>query len=281
VEINKLEFAPRGDHYERELKLVLPPLQQPNATAPRPVEPPPAPVADPQPTPTPSTRPGHRSSSASEPTAVPPSSPATNGSQASSPTATPAANGAQPFGAPVLPDRPRAMPPLGAPLSTPGGAGPAPASAAGSLTVTPSAATGSLATVTSEPARGDPLKRATECLLRGDNACVIRELEQNARSAPELEMLIETYRATGDQRGAERHMSRYVNGYPTARRAAEYRRMLQRTGVSTGAGTTPANMSPAPGASTSTDTSAGGGTTAPAAPMPKNPPAPPMAPDPP
>ena len=255
VEIDKLAFAPRGDHFEHEIKLVLPPLE-PSATSAQPSAP--APEAPAPAVPAPSQRPPR-------PEAV--SAPRTSPAQTPASATTPPASETQPFGAPVLPDRPRAMPPLGAPVSQPGtgGTNPASGSADGSsLTVTPSAATGSLASVTGEPASGDPFKRATECLLRGDNACVIRELEPNARNAPELEMLIETYRATSDQRNAERHMSRYVNGFPTARRAGEYRRLLQRTGASPSS--TPASAGP------------GTASTPPAPTLPPNPPAPPMSP---
>jgi hypothetical protein len=313
VEINKLQFAPRGERFEHELKLTLPLLKPEPARAAPPIAsnaqdtlprapPRPAPAAQPRAT-------------------VPASPPIAERAPAQPAPAQPAQ--AQPFGTPVLPERPRVLPPLGAPLATPGASSPsastpststpststpststpststpstrpatAPAvtSAAGSLTVTPSAATGSLGTVTANvPSPAEALKRATDCLLRGDNACVIRELEGNTRNAQELEMLIETYRATRDQRSAERNMMRYVEAYPGARRAAEYGRMLQqRTSPSAAtspapgtssapAGTAPASASPASAAPASnTPTS-----TTPAAPVPKNPLAPPMPPDPP
>jgi hypothetical protein len=259
VEINKLEFAPRGDHFERELRLTLPALQPDSAPA-APSPEPAAPVALP---PSASTRPR-----------PPAPAPAPTGAAASAPATTPAAT--PPFGAPVLPDRPRAMPPLGAPLGVkPGAAAPPSASAAGStLTVTPSTATGSLATVTASPPAAEPaadngaFKRATDCLMKGDNVCVIRELEAGARSAPALEMLIETYRATGDLRNAERHMGRYVTAFPSGRKVNEYQRLLLRAAPPASASPSPATLPPVTSSTT------------PAAPVPKNPPAPPMAPDP-
>jgi hypothetical protein len=70
-----------------------------------------------------------------------------------------------------------------------------------------------------------PLARALECLSRGDNACVLETLG-NASGARELELLIETYRATGDGSSAEAAMRRYLQVHPEGKRAAQYRRAL-------------------------------------------------------
>ncbi|HMI92259.1 MAG TPA: PilZ domain-containing protein [Polyangiales bacterium] len=303
VEINKLQFAPHGERFERELKLTLPALE-PEETRTQP--PPSEPAAQQGPVPTTGITPVPAPPEAL-PSAHPhASTPRTPALPSGEPAAQPAQ--AQPFGTPVLPDRPRAMPPLGAPIAAPSSSATSTngASAVGSsLSVTPSAATGSLSTVTASsgtpsapapgaPAPNDAFKRATDCLLKGDNACVIRELEPNARSAQELEMLIETYRTTRDHGNAERHMARYLAAFPGGKRAGEYGRMLQRTTTpaapSTPAGTSTPPASSAPGSSSTPAGSTPAGSTpagstspgsTPAATVPKNPLAPPMPPDPP
>jgi uncharacterized protein (TIGR02266 family) len=73
-----------------------------------------------------------------------------------------------------------------------------------------------------------PMQAASACLATGDNACVVSALEGKAKSAPEMEMLIETYRAMGKSDLAEKQMQVYVNKFPNERRAASYRRVLQR-----------------------------------------------------
>ncbi|MGD8863244.1 MAG: FHA domain-containing protein [Myxococcales bacterium] len=75
-----------------------------------------------------------------------------------------------------------------------------------------------------------PMQTASQCLSRGDNACVIRALAGKARTAQELGLLIETYRAMGNSAMAQRNMAVYVQRFPTGRRADAYRRMLQRQG---------------------------------------------------
>jgi hypothetical protein len=59
---------------------------------------------------------------------------------------------------------------------------------------------------------------------------VIRALAGKANSAQELGLLIETYRATGDSKQAQKNMAIYVKRFPTARRADSYRRMLELQG---------------------------------------------------
>jgi len=56
---------------------------------------------------------------------------------------------------------------------------------------------------------------------------VIRALEGNAGSERELGLLIETYRAIGDSKSAQKNMATYLKRFPTARRADTYRRMLE------------------------------------------------------
>lgn len=70
-----------------------------------------------------------------------------------------------------------------------------------------------------------PLQRALDCLSRGDNQCVLETLG-NASGARELELLIETYRATGDGSSAEAAMRRYLQVHPDGKRASQYRRAL-------------------------------------------------------
>jgi hypothetical protein len=70
-----------------------------------------------------------------------------------------------------------------------------------------------------------PLARALDCLSRGDNACVLSALE--GTSGPrELDMLIETHRATGNAAAAESMMRRYLELHPEGKRASQYRRSL-------------------------------------------------------
>lgn len=72
------------------------------------------------------------------------------------------------------------------------------------------------------------LKNATRCLAHGDNRCVIRTLEGKASTARELELLVETYRATGNLPKAQQSMRAYVDKYPTGDRATGYRQVLDR-----------------------------------------------------
>lgn len=71
------------------------------------------------------------------------------------------------------------------------------------------------------------MELASACLARGDNECVIRALEGNAGSERELGLLIETYRAIGDAKSAQKNMATYLRRFPSARRADTYRRMLE------------------------------------------------------
>ena len=71
------------------------------------------------------------------------------------------------------------------------------------------------------------MELASACLARGDNECVIRALEGNAGSERELGLLIETYRAIGDSKSAQKNMATYLKRFPSARRAETYRRMLE------------------------------------------------------
>jgi pSer/pThr/pTyr-binding forkhead associated (FHA) protein len=82
------------------------------------------------------------------------------------------------------------------------------------------------------PAANDKpvMEVASDCLARGDNACVIRALSGKAHTSQELGLLIETYLALGEAAQATRYMSTYVERFPTARRAETYRAMLQRQG---------------------------------------------------
>jgi hypothetical protein len=72
-----------------------------------------------------------------------------------------------------------------------------------------------------------PIDAAMACLGTGDNACVVKALEGKAKSAQELELLIETYRAMGNAPKAEKYMEIYVDKHPGERRAAAYRRLLE------------------------------------------------------
>jgi len=75
-----------------------------------------------------------------------------------------------------------------------------------------------------------PMEIANACLARGDNECVIHALDGNARTQQELGLLIETYRAVGDVKQAQKNMATYVKRFPDAQRSAGYRRMLELQG---------------------------------------------------
>lgn len=77
------------------------------------------------------------------------------------------------------------------------------------------------------PASANAMKEASACLARGDNQCVVRVLAGNAKTAQEMGLLIETYRAMGNTQAARKYMTIYVKRFPTAKRANSYRRMLE------------------------------------------------------
>lgn len=104
----------------------------------------------------------------------------------------------------------RPAPPPPAPVSRPAPSAPAPSSP------TPSGVA--------------PMEIANACLARGDNECVIHALDGNARTQQELGLLIETYRAVGDVKEAQKNMATYVKRFPDAARSAGYRRMLELQG---------------------------------------------------
>jgi pSer/pThr/pTyr-binding forkhead associated (FHA) protein len=93
----------------------------------------------------------------------------------------------------------------------------------------PSAPAASTPAASSGPSSSEAsaMELASACLARGDNECVIRALEGNAGSERELGLLIETYRAIGDSKAAQKNMSTYLKRFPSARRAETYRRMLE------------------------------------------------------
>lgn len=73
---------------------------------------------------------------------------------------------------------------------------------------------------------------ARQCTMSGDNACVIRLLEGRARTAPQLGMLIEAYRARGQTQNALRHMRTYVSRFGSTPQARNYQQILARHGGS-------------------------------------------------
>jgi len=75
------------------------------------------------------------------------------------------------------------------------------------------------------PAGKSAFDRALDCLSRGDNACVLAALS-GSTGTRELDLLIETHRATGDGAAAEAGMRRYLELHPNGKRAAHYRRSL-------------------------------------------------------
>lgn len=112
-----------------------------------------------------------------------------------------------------------------------------------------------------------PLDVAGACLARGDNHCIVRALEGKAKSAMELGLLIETYRALEEPDQARPAMEQYVQRFPDAPRTPGYRRMLEtmpqsanapRTSPSTGTQSAPTASAqrPPPNATPSTSASA-------------------------
>jgi hypothetical protein len=125
------------------------------------------------------------------------------------------------------PRRPPATPQIAAPpvpIDPPAPAADATSQPAASASAAPAA----------EPSQPDgdrsALERALECLSRGDNLCVISTLEGKARTARELEVLIETHLALGNAVDAERSMRRYLDRHPDGKGAAKYQRWLDRRG---------------------------------------------------
>jgi pSer/pThr/pTyr-binding forkhead associated (FHA) protein/tetratricopeptide (TPR) repeat protein len=71
-----------------------------------------------------------------------------------------------------------------------------------------------------------PAKAARACLARGDQRCAVKALEGRADDAQELALLIETYRALGDTKKAVKHMETFVERFPSARQAPQYRQFI-------------------------------------------------------
>jgi uncharacterized protein (TIGR02266 family) len=115
------------------------------------------------------------------------------------------------------------------PATTPPAAPPAPAPV---LAIAPAAPAAAPVAPAPAPAAAEqapaetPLQAARACLARGDNACVLAALEGKARSAQELELLIETHRSMGHNAAVERNMRVYVERFPSERRAEAYAKQL-------------------------------------------------------
>jgi hypothetical protein len=65
-------------------------------------------------------------------------------------------------------------------------------------------------------------------MARGDNNCARRALEGHARTAAELELLVDLYRSSGRMGNALDTMERFVARYPRAPQADGYRADLAR-----------------------------------------------------
>lgn len=80
-----------------------------------------------------------------------------------------------------------------------------------------------------QPVPSEAEGQARECTMRGDNACVIRLLENGRADTPTaLRMLIEAYRARGQTNTAVQHMRTFVTRYPTHAAARAYEQILAR-----------------------------------------------------
>jgi pSer/pThr/pTyr-binding forkhead associated (FHA) protein len=76
-----------------------------------------------------------------------------------------------------------------------------------------------------------PMQAARACLTRpSPNPCVVDALRGRARQPEEFAMLIATYQAMGNQREALDNMERFVQRFPSDRRAAQYRQILLQHG---------------------------------------------------
>ena len=91
------------------------------------------------------------------------------------------------------------------------------------LSITPSAPP---AEAEAPPARS-PLATALQCLQVGDSACAVRALEGKAKTAQELELLIESYRALGNTAKVDDHMRSYLERFPSGKMVKAYQRLLQ------------------------------------------------------
>ncbi|HJL19560.1 MAG TPA: hypothetical protein RMH99_28110, partial [Sandaracinaceae bacterium LLY-WYZ-13_1] len=67
-----------------------------------------------------------------------------------------------------------------------------------------------------------------QCVMRGDNPCVIRLLEGRARTQTQMAQLIEAYRARGQTNQAIRHMRTFVQRFAGTPRARSYQQILSR-----------------------------------------------------
>jgi uncharacterized protein (TIGR02266 family) len=72
-----------------------------------------------------------------------------------------------------------------------------------------------------------PFETATQCIAKGDNACVINALKDKASTETELGLLIETYRSVGDTSNATKYMKRFIEKYPKSNRSDIYRKIVE------------------------------------------------------
>jgi hypothetical protein len=127
-------------------------------------------------------------------------------------------------------------PPPAAPAPAPVAAAPAPAPAPAAPPATPPSAEPEPVAAPKpaiaplpppSPAGGlTPMQAARACLARNDQACAVAALENRARTAQELELLIETSRSMGRTDQVKKHMKLYLERYPSERRAAAYSAQL-------------------------------------------------------
>jgi len=78
---------------------------------------------------------------------------------------------------------------------------------------------------------GDSLiDRARRCFIENDYGCVKQLLAQEASTAEELSLLIESYLASGEKRNASERAREYLEKYPSAERADKYRQLVSGSG---------------------------------------------------
>ena len=83
---------------------------------------------------------------------------------------------------------------------------------------------------TTPPPTDNSYDQARQMVLAGDNQGCIDILSRAPQSSRNLELLITCYKAAGRMPDAQNAMLSYVSRYPTARKADEYRQVLQAAG---------------------------------------------------
>jgi len=76
------------------------------------------------------------------------------------------------------------------------------------------------------PEPGSPIETAQRCYARGDHPCVIHALEGRGRTPSEMQLLIDTYDAMGNQPRRLATMERFIRMFPSDPRTPLYEQIL-------------------------------------------------------